>query len=139
MSSPTDKRPVFLPYTSGQLALHAPHSTSVVCAGSPKVQVFKAQGYPGSGYFPSPSEARANARRLVACWNACEGISTDAVEQIPNVMQVRQSYQTLKQQRDDLLDALKIAVRQGEHDLLLTGEELRAFRAVIDVVEATKS
>lgn len=25
-------------------------------------------------------EAEANARRLVACWNACDGIATDALE-----------------------------------------------------------
>ena len=29
-----------------------------------------------------PGVARANARRLVACWNACEGISTDALERL---------------------------------------------------------
>lgn len=75
--------PKFTAHTSGMLALHSPHATTVVCGGSPKVQVFKAQGYPGSGYFPSPSEARANARRLVACWNACEGMSTESLEAMP--------------------------------------------------------
>ncbi len=28
-----------------------------------------------------PNVGRANARRLVACWNALEGISTEALEQ----------------------------------------------------------
>ena len=27
----------------------------------------------------------ANARRLAACWNACEGISTDALEKFGNI------------------------------------------------------
>jgi hypothetical protein len=28
----------------------------------------------------NPDMREANARRLVACWNACEGISTDELE-----------------------------------------------------------
>lgn len=27
-----------------------------------------------------PTEYEANARRLVACWNACQGLSTEALE-----------------------------------------------------------
>lgn len=34
-------------------------------------------------------------------------------------------------QRDALLEALKIAVRQNEHDMLMTGEELRQAYAAI--------
>lgn len=30
----------------------------------------------------SKEEAEANARRLVACWNACEGMETDELEEI---------------------------------------------------------
>lgn len=30
----------------------------------------------------SKEEAEANARRLVACWNACEGMATDVLEKI---------------------------------------------------------
>ena len=36
-----------------------------------------------TGLYPSDvEEAEANARRLVACWNACEGMATDALEKI---------------------------------------------------------
>ena len=36
-----------------------------------------------TGLFSSDvKEAEANARRLVACWNACVGMETDALEQI---------------------------------------------------------
>lgn len=102
--------PKFTAFTSGMLALHAPHATTVVCAGSPKVQVFKAQGYPGSGYFPSPSEARANARRLVACWNACEGLSTENLETNVPIKQgldgLNQLLRSAEQQRDELLAAI---------------------------------
>lgn len=36
-----------------------------------------------SGSLPA-EQAHANARRLVACWNACDGISTDALERVAN-------------------------------------------------------
>ena len=36
-----------------------------------------------TGLYPSDvEEAEANARRLVACWNACAGMATDVLEQI---------------------------------------------------------
>ena len=38
-------------------------------------------------------------------------------------------------QRDALLEALKLAVRQNEHDMLMTGEELRQCRAAIAKAE----
>ena len=41
----------------------------------------------------------------------------------------------LEAQRDALLEALKLAVRQNEHDMLMTGEELRQCRAAIEAVE----
>lgn len=34
------------------------------------------------GHVPKDAECHANARRLVACWNACEGIETDELEKI---------------------------------------------------------
>ncbi|MEL4181204.1 hypothetical protein [Roseateles sp. PN1] len=37
-------------------------------------------GHPNSGFFPTVEEAIGNARRLVACWNACHGISTEELE-----------------------------------------------------------
>ena len=40
----------------------------------------------------------------------------------------------LLEQRDDLQAALKIAVTQNEHDMLMTGDELRKARAAIDKV-----
>ena len=41
----------------------------------------------------------------------------------------------LEQQRDALLEALKLAVRQNEHDMVMTGEECRQCRAAIKAVE----
>jgi hypothetical protein len=39
----------------------------------------------------------------------------------------------------ELLEALKLAVRQNEHDMLMTGEELRNARAAIARAEGEKT
>ena len=47
----------------------------------------------------------ANARRLVACWNACNGLSTTTLE---SVIEGKESidYVTVKRDRDELIEAL---------------------------------
>lgn len=57
----------------------------------------------------------ANLRRLAACWNACEGLSTELLESITTVgdtlldrfEQREKTERELKAQRDELLGALK--------------------------------
>lgn len=56
----------------------------------------------------------ANARRLVACWNACDGISTEALERLGTIDRARVELDVIRvqaiTQRDELLEALgKIA------------------------------
>lgn len=66
-----------------------------------------------------------NARRIVACVNACEGISTDAIETDGSAVmgwvraaskllrlrsehdELQESHQAIKEQRDELLAALR--------------------------------
>jgi len=137
-------------------------------------------------YERSP-HCEETARRLVACWNACEGVETEVLESYPapfiselraqrdelrsenerlrgdcvewlcvtcNCVHPRQrrglfqqcptctaamlptsfnlrTIDTLTAQRDELLAALRVAVRQNSHDMLMTGEELRACEAAI--------
>lgn len=59
----------------------------------------------------------ANARRLVACWNACDGIGTEELE--------AGSIQKLREQRDELLAALK-AIRNASSHVLNGGFEREA-------------
>lgn len=44
----------------------------------------------------------------------------------------------LRTQRDELLDALKLALRQNEHDMVMTGDECRQCRAAITKAEGGK-
>lgn len=50
---------------------------------------------------------KANARRLLACWNACDGVSTENLEANDSVKALADNYNAIKAQRDELLGALK--------------------------------
>lgn len=54
----------------------------------------------------SEDEYRANARRIVACVNACQGLPTDELEQKGLVAELLD----LEQQRDGLCDAIGLAI-----------------------------
>ena len=61
----------------------------------------------------SKEEAEANARRLVACWNACEGIATDELEEIARtggMLGPREDVAKIAEQRDELREALQALV-----------------------------
>ena len=55
----------------------------------------------------NPDEIAANARRIVACVNACEGISTENLEENRPVKWLAQQYNEVVKQRDELLEALQ--------------------------------
>lgn len=48
----------------------------------------------------------ANARRLVACWNACEGLDTDKLERFGLGTAFGSEIFELRAQRDELLEAV---------------------------------
>jgi hypothetical protein len=86
--------------------------------------------------------AEANARRIVACVNACAGIPTELIEEggfaaVPVV-----THRAVKQQRDGLLEALLMAVtfveaaNQGEvYQPTLLREKLAFIKQAIAKAE----
>ena len=56
-------------------------------------------------YKRRTDEDRANARRLAACWNACEQLSTEQLEQVPSLPLAMVAHHELLAQRDKLLGA----------------------------------
>ncbi len=71
-----------------------------------------------------PDNDEANARRLVACWNACAGIPTKALEDAGTIaVEVEDEMQAellaAWQQRDELLAALEVMLRDytAVHDI----------------------
>ncbi|MGC4396031.1 hypothetical protein [Hydrogenophaga sp. T2] len=74
------------------------------------------------------ARAVADTRRLAACWNACDGISTEHLEQhgLPNFAQ---TISDMRAQRDELLFALREAQR-----LLLADAPGVALQVVEDAI-----
>lgn len=57
---------------------------------------------------PKMAEAKANAHRLVACWNACDGIQTRIIENIVDRGGIRlENFNAIEQERDELVSALR--------------------------------
>jgi hypothetical protein len=82
---------------------------------SEKVQIARAWSFKdGSG--------AENARRLVACWNACTGLPTEKLEIAPVfdvAMEAMRHTELVEAQRDELLVALKVVLRDytAVHDV----------------------
>ncbi|MFA6315631.1 MAG: hypothetical protein WC648_04680 [Candidatus Paceibacterota bacterium] len=64
------------------------------------------EGVRSPDYHLTNDEALANARRIVACVNACESISTELLESKSQTP--RNAFKQIADQRDKLLSALKI-------------------------------
>ena len=74
----------------------------------------------------------ANARRIVACVNACEGISTENLEDNRPVKWVIQQYNNVVKQRDELLKALMLAESVYRQNCVNEGEP----SSVLDAMQA---
>jgi hypothetical protein len=82
------------------------------------------------------AEAEANARRIVACVNACEGIPTEVLEQMPSgPASLLPMYARLEQQRDKLLAAL---TEIAELDILKYHHAYAIAKGAIEEIEALK-
>jgi len=81
----------------------------------------------------------ANARRLVACWNACEGIDTDHLEKhgLPDfaekISDLSSQLETVTQQRAVLLEALTRVLALPVHPDAIRLAHRRAEDAIAKV------
>lgn len=90
-------------------------------------------------------DVEANARRLVACWNACDGLDTDLLENIVTLGDTLKSRFALRDRdeaelrarRDELLAALKAIVLADDNQCLNQFDIERA-RAAIANAEGSK-
>lgn len=86
--------------------LRVGHSGAVVADHPvPEMSGSDAVEYYG-GHLVAESVTAANARRLVACWNACHGLPTDELEQKGLACAFGTQLLLLEQHRDTLLEAL---------------------------------
>ena len=90
------------------------------------------------GFLDSGTPDEANARRIVACVNACEGITTDEIEH-GDIALIRPGSQgSIKAERDrlaslnrELVEALEALVREVELVGLLDSPQLGDARAAL--------
>lgn len=96
--------------------------------------------YPDSSDSPDAEKARRDARRIVACVNACEGIDTLQLEILDVKTTIDGAHELIKQ-RDKLLHAAKFAVRVlAEENAGGTLESKRRMRdAQLVLFEAVKA
>ena len=78
------------------------------------------------------AENEANARRIVATWNACAGISTEALETGPTMME---AYQREQDRADKAVLALEQLVRITCFDTLINA----AREQIAERIEAIKA
>lgn len=89
---------------------------------------------------------KANARRIVACWNACDGIDTPSLEAINNagvtlrqklagaqsqMIELEQQHDRLKENNAELLEALQLFVRWAADETIPTREAMEQACAAI--------
>ena len=82
----------------------------------------------------------SNARRIVACVNACQGIRTEALEYRTFLDAQDNQIALLERQRDQLAEALEILDRELVNDPTVkpNGSIMNALRNVRDALEAAK-
>lgn len=67
----------------------------------------RSDGHPDL-HFRNGGPDGPDARRMLACWNACDGVPTDMLEKVrPIVVGAAVPYRQLVMQRDGLLEALQ--------------------------------
>lgn len=110
-------------YTKGRLTVHTHGRITAgpfhnYTNGAAQEQFAMVTGFTRSD---NPTAERdANALRLAACWNACEGISTEALETGPTMMAAYQREERradrAERERDELRAALEALVRDADSE-----------------------
>ena len=111
----------------------ANHTPGRMKAGGASVSVPESEDLPGLEaklYGGNGQSKAANARRIAACWNACEGITTDELEHIAStggMLGPREDVARIASQRDEVLEAL---------EKIATSVDIDTLRAAIDCARA---
>lgn len=102
-----------------------------VCVASVISEMHVEHDDPVGEYHLCKDEGLANLRRIVACWNACAGLSTELIEQGGFAAVPVATHRTIVAQRDELVAALNAA--RAAHVLRTWDEEtLTLIDAVIE-------
>lgn len=102
-------------------------------------EIISSNGHTVATFVDEPSEA--DARRLVACWNACNGITTERLEDLgrplmQHLIGADERAGRMVKERDELLESLEALVNE-QQPLGIDRPTYQAALKVIDKV-ATK-
>lgn len=90
------------------IAWHCHAKTTVVHGDDgPTMRLIADCSNTGAREYQAEHEEAA-ARRIAAALNSCRGLSTEQLEQIPDLLEAALPYHRLQAQRDALLDALQL-------------------------------
>ena len=78
----------------------------------------------------------ANARRITACVNACEGIPTDALERSKSLDEFMRSMKVIEQQRDSFKDDAEYNKRRAEDAEKQRDELLAALEGLVNALDS---
>ena len=74
---------------------------------------------------PQGEPEPVNARRLAACWNFCDGVSTEALE---SAYPIGAHKDEAMRQRDALLDALREYIAAADNSMIATDDVAAMLR-----------
>jgi len=83
--------------------------------------------------------AEANARRLVACWNACEGVSTEELEAGLLPTADTPLHKRVMAERDELIEALRDLVEHQGHVAINSVGDVRKQGKLINAMEKARA
>lgn len=113
---------------------HTPEPWRIGAMESGQVAIDAANGSEVTGWLDSD-----DARRIVACVNACAGLDTDALEKLPDISKVaaarRKYIAEIEQQRDQLRAALDKLYNAMDSCVDLTPEVMWQARAALAATE----
>jgi hypothetical protein len=92
-------------------------------------EVVGEQDEDGGDVFLPDGQVAANARRLAACWNACEGLDTKTLEFIASIERPLLRMAMLSEYADMLgtREITKITVDEGSERALAVANEIAAY------------
>lgn len=84
--------------------MHTPEPWAVAPEG--RFQKVEGNGYPVAEMWLSDGNHKANARRIVACVNACAGLPTEELENVKQI-DIASTRKQMREQRDELANLLR--------------------------------
>lgn len=123
-------------HTPGKLCEPSDGSVGTIVNAETGLQIAQAQQIRSYREDLHQNERRANARRLIACWNSYDGVPTELIEQVPDLGKQMLPTRIYTARANALLTAMQALVDRMPADGTAS---LLAFHARAEVVAAREA